>query len=526
MGEGDKRRIHDENDLVRFEIQTAIEREIPVIPVLVDSATMPQSADLPDVLKRLAFHNPAEVAPGRDFHVHMRRLINAIERTLPEIAKAAEKIPLPLHQNKLAPRRGGDTSTAVGSTPGAPFTHLHLKGPLSRRGRFAVLASALVTGTGALVLALFWFGLIDGSTFSFRTMKEASVSETRNVEGPATIQRQSTISVPLSDVPQTSVAAQSTAVIEPDRSTASDPAGPPPATMSSEPPAKKLDQQKVEIERTQKQSTPATASDPTGLGSKAPASSGPMAPQHETRISDRPKYDCINPETSLVRILCADRETARAWWDLNSAYYAGYFSVDRELRGSFANDEEKWRKALAYNCALPSEATQAFFPQQRACVIKEYRNRAAKYYGRLKGDALAEADIQPERRAQIQEALRQLGYLHSSADGLFGEETRQAIKQYQRDNNFKETGFLTKSQLNSFLLHTSPTDQSIPSDAGSLWNLNGSTLYLVTGPNKRRKFFYLTPNPDLADETGVKGGTLFFDGRRVEMEYVGIAYRY
>ena len=41
-------RMHEKTDPVRVEIETALERKTPIIPVLVDGARMPQSADLPE----------------------------------------------------------------------------------------------------------------------------------------------------------------------------------------------------------------------------------------------------------------------------------------------------------------------------------------------------------------------------------------------------------------------------------------------------------------------------------------------
>ena len=52
-GEQDSRRIDNPEDFVRREIATALKREIRVIPVLVDGAFMPLSAELPDDLKPL-----------------------------------------------------------------------------------------------------------------------------------------------------------------------------------------------------------------------------------------------------------------------------------------------------------------------------------------------------------------------------------------------------------------------------------------------------------------------------------------
>lgn len=55
-----KIRLQNPEDFVRVEIATALERNIRVIPVLVDGASMPRSNDLPDDLKLLARRNALE----------------------------------------------------------------------------------------------------------------------------------------------------------------------------------------------------------------------------------------------------------------------------------------------------------------------------------------------------------------------------------------------------------------------------------------------------------------------------------
>jgi len=73
-------RIQDENDPVRAEIETALARGAPVIPVLVDGARMPDAAALPQSFGTFAFLNAAEVATGREFDGQIGRLIAAIDR--------------------------------------------------------------------------------------------------------------------------------------------------------------------------------------------------------------------------------------------------------------------------------------------------------------------------------------------------------------------------------------------------------------------------------------------------------------
>ena len=61
-----KRRLHDPTDVVRNEIALALQLGKQVVPVLLDSATMPSAADLPDVLAPLALRN-AHTQGGRSF---------------------------------------------------------------------------------------------------------------------------------------------------------------------------------------------------------------------------------------------------------------------------------------------------------------------------------------------------------------------------------------------------------------------------------------------------------------------------
>jgi len=81
-GEGGQTRILEETDPVRVEIEAALQRGTPVVPVLVHGASMPKPADLPSALKNFAFHNAAVVDSGRDFQHHMDGLISAINNLL------------------------------------------------------------------------------------------------------------------------------------------------------------------------------------------------------------------------------------------------------------------------------------------------------------------------------------------------------------------------------------------------------------------------------------------------------------
>jgi hypothetical protein len=77
-----QRRLEDPRDFVRIEIEAALARGIPVVPVLVGRASMPREENLPDGLKELTYRNATELRAGPDFPAQVDRLIRGIERLL------------------------------------------------------------------------------------------------------------------------------------------------------------------------------------------------------------------------------------------------------------------------------------------------------------------------------------------------------------------------------------------------------------------------------------------------------------
>ena len=76
------RRLDDFRDYVRIEIESALKRNVPVIPLLVRRATMPEEEFLPESIKGLAFRNGIQIRPDPDFHNDMERLISALDTSL------------------------------------------------------------------------------------------------------------------------------------------------------------------------------------------------------------------------------------------------------------------------------------------------------------------------------------------------------------------------------------------------------------------------------------------------------------
>jgi hypothetical protein len=76
--ENGNRRLDDPNDFVRMEIAAALQRKIPVIPILLNGARIPKADQLPKELKDLASRNGLDVRHA-SFHEDMERLIRSLK---------------------------------------------------------------------------------------------------------------------------------------------------------------------------------------------------------------------------------------------------------------------------------------------------------------------------------------------------------------------------------------------------------------------------------------------------------------
>jgi hypothetical protein len=77
-----QRRLDDPNDFVRLEIEHALSRDIPVIPVIVDKASVPRPEELPSSLEPIAYRQSAVVRPDPDFERDMDRLTSSLGQIL------------------------------------------------------------------------------------------------------------------------------------------------------------------------------------------------------------------------------------------------------------------------------------------------------------------------------------------------------------------------------------------------------------------------------------------------------------
>ena len=78
--------IYDKFDPVRIVLEGALRRHIPIIPLLIGNANMPDPDQLPASLKDFAFRDAAMINSGLDFDRQMDRLIRSMDAMLAQVA--------------------------------------------------------------------------------------------------------------------------------------------------------------------------------------------------------------------------------------------------------------------------------------------------------------------------------------------------------------------------------------------------------------------------------------------------------
>jgi formylglycine-generating enzyme required for sulfatase activity len=76
-----RRRLDQEGDWVRLEITAALNSNVPVFPVLIGRASMPEAAALPEALQSLVESHAVEIE-HRSFHADVDRLLTALDDIL------------------------------------------------------------------------------------------------------------------------------------------------------------------------------------------------------------------------------------------------------------------------------------------------------------------------------------------------------------------------------------------------------------------------------------------------------------
>ncbi len=122
---GGPARIFAEDDPVRVEVETALRRNLTVIPVLVEGARMPKASQLPDSLEPLSYLHAVSVNSNEDFHHHADRLAAAIDavlrnrKAMPVAAEAAVAEGAGRAPERARPEWGGYSRDATAELAGS-----------------------------------------------------------------------------------------------------------------------------------------------------------------------------------------------------------------------------------------------------------------------------------------------------------------------------------------------------------------------------------------------------------------------
>jgi TIR domain len=146
------RRLNNVEDTVRIEIETALQHQVAVLPVLVQGATMPAAAHLPEPIRGLAYLNALAVrSAGPDFQHDMESLLAFLVR-------AGQQTP---RVNSLPPNTS--LSAAVGIHSSGQPPQLINRAVATHRLRASIhhvsrvpLRAVTALGSGASVLILWW----------------------------------------------------------------------------------------------------------------------------------------------------------------------------------------------------------------------------------------------------------------------------------------------------------------------------------------------------------------------------------
>jgi hypothetical protein len=162
-------RIAMEDDPVRVEIETALQNDISVIPVLIDRAVMPDVAMLPQTLASFPFLNGIPVDSGRDFSYHLDRLIRVIDEFLKAKGKLPHRRDLSSSKTQLIDQLRSPFSWAIFGGTGLPFVgaFIGLSPPWPR-------GAAVITAIVTVIRTLLVFFLLN--QVSFRSLNRVIVS--------------------------------------------------------------------------------------------------------------------------------------------------------------------------------------------------------------------------------------------------------------------------------------------------------------------------------------------------------------
>lgn len=172
----------------------------------------------------------------------------------------------------------------------------------------------------------------------------------------------------------------------------------------------------------------------------------------ESEEDAEPHY-CLEAVDEFRRLGCMTRREAAHYYSDGARYWL--------LRGDSKLTADDPEMALAYwqhsiHWGRPFGAQAALMAQRRvqAHMLQCYHDEASLDRIAIGGEAQVTEPISLELR---QKALKALGYYTWEPDGLYGPRTRHAVRGFQRELGFDETGTLSPVQTKLLVCHAAQT---------------------------------------------------------------------
>lgn len=140
-------RLQDTNDFVRLDIAAALQFNVPIIPILLDGATMPSSSELPDELSELSRRNAFEVRT-KSLSADLKNLNTVLKHTFTSDTNSKQNLKSVSSENELKMwreiRKSNDLEATVqflDMVAGAPLEHIvrkHLNKVRAKQSAFEI----------------------------------------------------------------------------------------------------------------------------------------------------------------------------------------------------------------------------------------------------------------------------------------------------------------------------------------------------------------------------------------------------
>jgi hypothetical protein len=166
-----------------------------------------------------------------------------------------------------------------------------------------------------------------------------------------------------------------------------------------------------------------------------------------------PGYSCADQLDAAAQVVCGDDSLSTASLELSQAYYGLRGAVDRAFWPAYKQQAVEFLKVELRRCGIPGKGpvSSERLPETKNCLLGEMNQQRNYWIGEL-GRIGSFAGLEEVLRdtvanVQLQWALKDGGWLDSNGevDGVFGEATRQAIRNAQTSFGLFPDGLMSNN---------------------------------------------------------------------------------